>query len=92
MNPSTKILFFFVFSRCFQTSTEITGSSGEHFTREGDRGVVGDAGEAGEGGRIWDLGVAEVGDSRATASSKVAQGEFGCGKKKIFKKKNLGFF
>lgn len=47
-----------------QASTEITGSSGEHFTRDGERGVVGD-GDAGEGGRRGDLGEAEVGDSRA---------------------------
>ena len=48
-----------------EASTEITGSSGEHFTRDGERGVVGDTGDAGEGGRRGDLGEAEVGDSRA---------------------------
>lgn len=42
------------------TSTEITGNSGEHFTRDGERGVVGEVGDAGEGGRKGDLGDAEA--------------------------------
>ena len=43
-----------------QTSTEITGNSGEHFTRDGERGVVGEVGDAGEGGRKGDVGDAEA--------------------------------